>query len=594
MKINLTNNRINRIKNSATDYIHGKKSYLEAFSAAKSEGILGYFRNYNNKAKKSTIKDKFLAAVQDLQVEITKNSITELQNLAKKSVSAQDTHTLYQQAYSNINFENSNIKIYINSVTPDKFGNIKINIIFFDKMMNDSTTESQIIQPDSTQIRDKILAEYKIFNHKQFGIGDLSSNEYSNSAEANILIDQYKAEQKKFQYDAICFSGGGAKGIGFLGVLDSLGEHRLKNVKSVSGASAGAITAALVASGIKPYELTEFVGNKNLRVSQTQLRELIRSKLSTTIVTRLDEYITKRTSSLTEVQTESIHRFRKAKDITFGELNELVKHFSGLGFKDLFINAHLVDSSPTQEVELSAKTCPNMPISLAVVSSAALPILYAPIDVTAFFDENSRKNLGINMESIRLNDGGIVSNIPYGYLSATNPLIVSFKGDRLLHETDLSISEKIKNYLAGAPAYIYRRADKCELENQVFIPFYLDTREIKTTSFEEAARQVVFLNQSIKKDFIKYDIMKKPNPNKVVLQKKAKILNILKFIIYPMYYNGNLHQQTVLNTIYEGGKTYFRFLNEENDFDKFNLCYKSFRKKVNTLQKCKFNQPRAR
>ncbi len=592
MSIIITANRSKRIDSAINNHLSGKLSYAEAFTAAKGEGLLGYLRNYKNEQKHSAVEKQFLEVLEKKQVNTALAGISKLNQITEDRTD-EEIHIAYQCTFSCVNFENSNIKVSLADLHVNSNNNLEITITSHNKATNIDTTTRQTISVLNEQTRHRILAEYKIFKHRQFGAGEL---DVQNAPEADRLINEYKENQTKYLYDAICFSGGGAKGIAYSGVLEALGEYRLKHVKSVSGASAGAITAAMVAAGIKPYELTEFIGTKNLKLDQTKLRQLIKDQLRAIIAKRLAEYQTINTSSLSEEQYKLIAAYSSSSvvknDITFNDLNQLVQKFPLLGFKNLFINAHLVHSSPPKEIELSHKDCPDMPISLAAVSSAALPIFFEPINATEFFSPPSKEKLGIKMESVYLNDGGIISNIPYKYLldsSCTNQLIIAFEENKSLYNRSLSTSEKIKNYLAKAPVYIYRRADIYELEKKVQEPFYLNTQAIKTTSFKQAAKQFVVLNHSIKEDFIKYDIKKQQTVNgKTPITNKARdktILSQLKFRIYPMYYNGSPYQKKVLESIYQDGKKYFEYLNEETDPVNFNKCYEQFNVAVDKLLK---------
>ena len=56
----------------------------------------------------------------------------------------------------------------------------------------------------------------------------------------------------------IVLSGGGARGIAHLGVLEALGESGIK-IDAIAGTSAGAIVAALFAAGNKPYHIKELL-----------------------------------------------------------------------------------------------------------------------------------------------------------------------------------------------------------------------------------------------------------------------------------------------------------------------------------------------
>ena len=63
----------------------------------------------------------------------------------------------------------------------------------------------------------------------------------------------------------LVLSGGGAKGIAFPGMVQALEEaDKLKGVKVVSGSSAGAICAALLASGMDAKAFTQLSNNLDL------------------------------------------------------------------------------------------------------------------------------------------------------------------------------------------------------------------------------------------------------------------------------------------------------------------------------------------
>lgn len=67
----------------------------------------------------------------------------------------------------------------------------------------------------------------------------------------------------------LVFEGGGVKGIGLAGALATLEEHGYEP-QNVAGTSAGAITAALLASGYSPAELREIVMTLDYRSFQDE------------------------------------------------------------------------------------------------------------------------------------------------------------------------------------------------------------------------------------------------------------------------------------------------------------------------------------
>lgn len=58
-------------------------------------------------------------------------------------------------------------------------------------------------------------------------------------------------------------SGGGARGIGHIGVIKALQEKKI-NVKAMAGTSAGALVAALTAAGTDPDEMIKIAGSSGI------------------------------------------------------------------------------------------------------------------------------------------------------------------------------------------------------------------------------------------------------------------------------------------------------------------------------------------
>ena len=67
------------------------------------------------------------------------------------------------------------------------------------------------------------------------------------------------------EHRGLVLSGGGAKGIGYAGMNKAMAERGfIKNLTHISGASAGAMTASLMAIGISPENITALATELNL------------------------------------------------------------------------------------------------------------------------------------------------------------------------------------------------------------------------------------------------------------------------------------------------------------------------------------------
>jgi predicted acylesterase/phospholipase RssA len=82
--------------------------------------------------------------------------------------------------------------------------------------------------------------------------------------DSKLQREMVAAQQEEVEF--IAFSGGGAKGAIYSGVVEALAESgTLGGVKAVAGSSAGAITAAFVASGISPEKFKKLSEQTNFK-----------------------------------------------------------------------------------------------------------------------------------------------------------------------------------------------------------------------------------------------------------------------------------------------------------------------------------------
>ncbi|HNC97772.1 MAG TPA: patatin-like phospholipase family protein, partial [Myxococcota bacterium] len=232
--------------------------------------------------------------------------------------------------------------------------------------------------------------------------------------------------------ERITFSGGGGKGAALPGAVRALERSGvLKDLKEISGASVGSMTAAMVAVGVTAEEFEE-MGNDPSVAAQIKegknmvevlfgggldglgLENLVRAKASDCLRKRLSEHIEAQESSGAEVEPE-VHRiFNRLADgkkgPTFGELRILSKIIPAV--KEVAISGSYVaeldgatkrplPQAKPQLVMFNADTEPDMEIALAVHASAALPPVFKSVDL--------QLSSGI---WVRFQDGGVLNNAP--------------------------------------------------------------------------------------------------------------------------------------------------------------------------------------
>ena len=248
----------------------------------------------------------------------------------------------------------------------------------------------------------------------------------------------------------LVFSGGGAKGLGFVGVVDELERQKaLGSVKRIVGTSAGAITATLLALGYTSQEIQSVLKNKPLLdfldpdicyltgAIYTKLYPLLdflplpKGTLQATafLYAKLNRYLGKPKETLeafSEVKTgicegENFRKWiegliaakiykvtgRSIPYLTFGDLNELIAQ--GVPLKHLYVYATKVDSRP--EVVLFSSEDPNckdMVVSDVIRMSMAIPGVFKAH--TIHIRENNQR-VSQPKKGYFL-DGGMLRNFP--------------------------------------------------------------------------------------------------------------------------------------------------------------------------------------
>ncbi|MGY2230744.1 patatin-like phospholipase family protein [Pseudomonas tolaasii] len=241
----------------------------------------------------------------------------------------------------------------------------------------------------------------------------------------------------------LVLSGGGAKGVAFPGAIKALEENNaLQGVQSVSGSSAGAISAALLASGMTAQAFTELsnnldlsslmdssnaltrwfqkagskIGNwlgkfsRHLQTATTvlprlgteaeKLEELVRSQTRATVLARIAESPSK--ADLPAVKAIA-DKLRAGGAVTFSDLHTLSPHIPAI--KTLNITGTGTFEGRSQLVVFNASLTPDMDVARAAHISAALPVVFkAPVEQGHGFQVDGERNA--------FQDGGLMLNTP--------------------------------------------------------------------------------------------------------------------------------------------------------------------------------------
>lgn len=244
----------------------------------------------------------------------------------------------------------------------------------------------------------------------------------------------------------LVLSGGGAKGIAFPGVIQALEtDHKLKAIQVISGSSAGAISAALLASGMNAEAFDTLSDNINLPDLLNTTNHLGKElqKASTLIgkgaghVPKIGKYAQPLWTLLPRLQSkaaplEELLRSEARKSIlahiahlprdtrtasvmaiadklgaggatTFRDLDVLSQHIPEI--KRLNITGTGMFNGRPQLVVFNASLTPDKDIARAAHISGSLPIVFeAPVEEGLAFQENDEKSV--------FKDGGLLLNTP--------------------------------------------------------------------------------------------------------------------------------------------------------------------------------------
>lgn len=309
---------------------------------------------------------------------------------------------------------------------------------------------------------------------------------YSTSESKNKFENHIKNEETChpcINLDNLAFSGGGAKGVTYPGAYRALKESGIiEKVKQISGASAGSIISAFIATGMPIERFRQEIASTKFKSllgntldfsfnSPGTIRFVTRSGeplykfIKININKSINDYIStddfdciskwsKKISDddyayLLKLKDKLINQDIETLKITFKDLMILNKLFPEK-FKNIYINAV---KHPTGEVQLfNHFDTPDVEIALAARASSAIPGLIQPAEIE------------INGEVNRYIDGSVYDNIPVDCfdceLHNQKTLLFSF-GEGLDNE---------RNWTHHA---LYGSYDDEENNNEIFKPKFL-------------------------------------------------------------------------------------------------------------------------
>ena len=199
----------------------------------------------------------------------------------------------------------------------------------------------------------------------------------------------------------LVLSGGGFRGVAFIGVYKYLQKKKiLKNLKAISGCSAGAIFGLLINIGCNYEYLLKYIIEFNFE----ELKDF-------NYINILDKYGIEPGEKIINKIKDFLIEKEINPDITFKELYELTKiklYINTICLNDYSIIYNSVDNEP------------DMPVLFAVRMSISIPFIFTPILY------NNRLHI----------DGGLIDNIPASIFNneKKNTLILELSNFKLNNE----------------------------------------------------------------------------------------------------------------------------------------------------------------
>jgi exoenzyme U len=300
---------------------------------------------------------------------------------------------------------------------------------------------------------------------------------------------------------SLVLSGGGAKGAAYPGAIQALeAQGKLEGIRTLSGSSAGAITAALLAAGMNASEFKalsdkmDFICLLDSPVKSINLAQHMSGESGKTIagvleklkLGKLGSFVQLLSNILPRLKSEAVplektlkqesgrsvlaqlkahpelasrpeiasirQRLEQGGGVTFGDLARLSRHIPAI--KELNITGTGMFDGRPQMILFNASLTPDMEIARAAHISGSFPIVFSR-------PEEQHQPFLAQGERLSLQDGGVMLNVPVPELihpeargatiSEHDNLILKFEGDSGKPADRGTLKGAVADWVVGAP-----------------------------------------------------------------------------------------------------------------------------------------------
>ncbi|RYV02035.1 hypothetical protein SOPP22_10685 [Shewanella sp. OPT22] len=323
------------------------------------------------------------------------------------------------------------------------------------------------------------------------------------------------------KYDALCLSGGGARGLAFSGIFKQLGKERLRrDIKEVSGSSIGSLAALPVVLDMEPDEISDFVYDSTPKPSEKSIYKTVYGALEYKFKEHqknIHHFLREKGYPLLNAKGEVISdpsTVTALHQMTFKQL-DLLK--TGLEDGEFYLTSDLrlkrlivvaTNKGTGKEVELSLSNSPDLPIADAIRASCGYPVKIGSKKIGAQFikDSDTEVSAAGKPSNITLGDGGITNNTPYLYLEEKQKLVIAFKTAQERTERDkLFLSEKIIQSLLKTPVYEFENFDISMAEADPSVALFFLDSHVGATQVEKAVDNFHLIELDARRQFERFE-----------------------------------------------------------------------------------------
>lgn len=269
-------------------------------------------------------------------------------------------------------------------------------------------------------------------------------------------------------YKNFVFEGGGVKGIAYCGALIKLQKLGVLNdVRRTAGASAGAITATLLALRKSPVEIYDVMRSLDFNDFADDSFGIVRD-----LRRFLQDYGYHKGDNFSHWIADQIRHTTGSASTTFKQLKDM----------EFFADPYLVVTNLTlQQPEIfSWETTPNVPVAVAVRMSMSIPLYYKAC---------------WHNDCIMV-DGGVSMNYPIHMFDTANEVNEATLGLRLDTSKEIEINKnkwqstpkKVTNiveYTTALLDFMIERANHSHLkESDKKRTIFIDSLDVRTTDFD--------------------------------------------------------------------------------------------------------------